>query len=271
MRTLALLVTTLIVSLLVACGTQPTGSGHVDVLLTDAPASEADHLYVDFGRIELVPSEDEEGIRTVTEEAGRFDVLTLRNGTLADLGDLDLPAGSYAQIRVIVDEATVQFGDDTYPVTVPSGAQTGLKIAIDPPLVVEADTTRQVTLDFDATRAVIETPPGSGNYLLKPTGIRAVSDVGSLEGVVVADGSGEAIEGATVTVLEDGTGEVVTSARTDADGSFRIVTLVEGTYDVELSADGYLTAARDDVAIATDTATDLGTVGLEAEATPATF
>ena len=261
MRRIALLTSALLV--LTACGTQPSGTSTVAVQMTDAPATDADHLYVDFGRIELMPADGgEDGVQTVAEEGGQIDVLTLTNGTVADLGEIDVPAGTYSQVRIIVEDARVEFGAETFAVKVPSGAQTGLKVNIDPPLVAAAGTTNLVTLDFDASRAVIETPPGSGNYLLKPTGIRAVSEAGLLIGSVVAAADGTPIEGAEV-VVTDANGEPVTSALTDADGTFRIVTLPTGVYDLEVSAEGYVPHPENDVSITAGAVTDLGVLELD--------
>lgn len=265
MRRLALLTSALLV--LAACGTQPSGTSTVAVRMTDAPATEADHLYVDFGRIELMPSGDgEDGVQTVAEEGGRIDVLTLTNGEVEDLGEIEVPAGTYHQVRIIVENAQVHFGEETFDVVVPSGAQTGLKVNIDPPLVAAAGTTNLVTLDFDASRAVIETPPGSGNYLLKPTGIRAVSEAGLLIGGVADAATAEPIDGATVEIF-DADDEYVTTAITEADGTFRIVTLPTGVYDLEVAAEGYVTHVEDDVEVTAGAVTDLGVLELDPEAT----
>lgn len=269
MRRIALLTSALLV--LAACGTQPSGTSTVAVQMTDAPATEADHLYVDFGRIELMPTEDgEDGVQTVAEEGGQIDVLTLTNGTVEDLGKVDVPAGTYHQVRIIVEDARLEFGEESFSVQVPSGAQTGLKVNIDPPLVAAAGATNLVTLDFDASRAVIETPPGSGNYLLKPTGIRAVSEAGLLLGSVADSATAEAIAGATIAVV-DQDGADVTSAITEADGAFRIVTLPTGAYDVEVSADGYVSHLENDVEVTAGAVTDLGVLELDpAASVPAT-
>lgn len=268
MRRLALLTSALLV--LAACGTQPSGTSTVAVQVTDAPATEADHLYVDFGRIELMPAGDsEDGVQTVAEEGGRIDVLTLTNGTIEDLGEIEVPAGTYHQVRIIVEDAQVVFGEESFDVKVPSGPQTGLKVNIDPPLVAAAGTTNLVTLDFDASRAVIETPPGSGEYQLKPTGIRAVSEAGLLIGSVADAATSQPIAGATVDVL-DPDGVVVTTAITEADGTFRIVTLPTGVYDLVVDAEGYGPHAEQDVEVTAGAVTDLGVLALDPMVVPAT-
>lgn len=265
-------ITSLVVALLVlaGCGLQPGGTGRVEVLLTDAPAAEADSLVVSFGRVDLVPHEDDEaGIRTVTDSAGEIDVLTLQNGETRQLGEIPLDAGTYHQLRLIVDEAHLHFGEEgssdeeVYPVTIPSGARTGLKINVEPPLVVADDgATSQVVVDFDASRAVIETPPGSGNYVLKPTGVRAVTESGVLEGRVVAEDSGDPVDGASVEIYADDASETTAEALTSEDGVFRVITLLEGDYDLVVLADEYEELTVEDVAVSVGETTDLGELTL---------
>lgn len=240
---------------------QPTGQAKV--VLTDAPASEAEALVVTFGRIELIPAGGTDtDAAVIAESGGSFDVLTLRNGTLADVGAADVPVGTYAQVRVIVDEATIDFddGNDPYDVFVPSGAQTGLKINLDPPLVVKEDSSSTVILDFDAARAVVETPAGSNNYNLVPTGIRAVAqaEAGTVTGSVV-DETSLPVAGATVKVYRTGNTDVVTSTTTEADGGFQVVGLLEGSYDLEIALDGYLTLLVPGVSVTAGSLTDVGT------------
>lgn len=262
-----LLATAAALLLLVGCGTRPLDSSRVEVLLTDAPADEADQLMVAFGRVDLVPSdaEDEAGVHTVTDSAGELDVLELRNGEAELLGGVDVPPGTYDQIRLVVESARLEFdgGAESFDVKTPSGAQSGLKINVDPPLLAEAGATSEIVIDFDVSRAVVETPPGSGNYLLKPTGLRAVTTSGVLEGTVIDDVTAEPVEDATVTVYEPDETEITSAATTtEADGSFRIITLVEGTYDMELAADGYAALQIEEIDIRAGETTDLGTLQL---------
>lgn len=268
-RIILILLPTLL--LIAGCGGQSLeGDGHAKVMLTDAPATEADTLPVTFSRIELVG--EAEGAVTVAVEPQTIDVLTLRNGGLEMLGETDLPVGTYNQLRLIVDDAEITFADgaEVHPVDVPSGAQTGLKINIEPALVVEAGQTSEVILDFDAERAVVET--GNGGYKLKPTAIRAVTSSGTAEGRVVAEGGAEGepalpIVGALI-VVYDQEGNEITATVTEADGSFRLITLPEGTYDFEVSLEGYGTVMVEDIAVATGEVSAVGEVGLAVTATP---
>ncbi len=245
-----------------------TPTAPVRVSLTDAPVAAATGLEVTFGRVDLVPAgEDGGGIVSVTADAGRIDVLALRNGGLHPFGLVDVPAGTYTQVRLIVDEASLVFGDDAYNVFVPSGAQTGLKVTIEPPLVVtagEVDDVAHVIIDFDVLRAIVETPPGSLSYLLIPTAIRALTQVGSLTGRVVEVDQGAAhagVGGAWIDVL-DAAGTPITSTLSEADGSFAFITLHAGVYDVRVSHEVYQEAVIERVTVTVGEVTDVGLVAI---------
>ena len=63
----------------------------------------------------------------------------------------------------------------------------------------------------------------------------------SISGYVLASGTNAAIVGANVRILDDGTGNIVTSAISDAKGYYFIDTLPNGTYGFSVLANGYRT------------------------------
>lgn len=248
---------------LIGCGGATSSSdANLQVLLTDAPADDASELNVTFGAVRLVPAGDENaeaGIVTVSETGGSFDVLELRNGETELLGEAAVPNGSYTQLRLIVEEASITVDGETSPVTIPSGAQSGLKINIEPPLTAAAGQSSTIILDFNARR-VIQT--GNGAYKMGPTAIRATSVSGTLEGRLV-DSEGNGLAGALVSVSQNG--ETVTDTVSDEDGNFKIITLTEGSYEVTVALEGYETQTFSNVAITANTNVGLtgdGTVTL---------
>jgi hypothetical protein len=93
-----------------------------------------------------------------------IDLLTLQNGVTLDAGGAMVPAGAYDMVRLVVSSGSVVLGGQTYPLTIPSGAQSGVKLRY--ALDLSADMATTVTLDFDGAASVVET--GKGAYLLKP-------------------------------------------------------------------------------------------------------
>lgn len=261
------------------------GTSRVTVLLTGSAApsisvaaqpegTSPDMLHVTFGRVDLVPAEETGGgvITVYDGEPVTYDILSLTNGTTEELGQaVDVPPGTYHQIRFIVESAKLSFCDDAEPasceefdVFVPSGAQTGIKVNVQPPLIVADGANQTLIVDFDVARAIVETPPGSGNYLLKPTALRVISEAGAIAGSVV-DGGGEALVGVTIDVFPAGSidpADLVVATTSEDDGTFAFVALLPGVYDLVLSLDGYGDQTVSDVEVEVGETTSVGEITL---------
>lgn len=131
----------------------------IDVKLTDAPG-DFEEVWVDIARVEVG---SDAGWLTVTEEMQSFDLLTLQNDVTAALGGTALAPGAYSQVRMIVDRASVVVAGEESPLTIASGAETGIKIPLD--ATFEENMTYSITLDFDAHKSVKSTGQG---WLMTP-------------------------------------------------------------------------------------------------------
>ena len=124
--------------ILSSCNSSQASQSDFQLLLTDAPADEASELMVHFGEIQLIASDTEDASPvTISEEGGSFDVLKLRNGTTALLSDTSIANGSYGQLRLVIKEANITIDGKESAISIPSGAQSGLKINIEPPLLAQ--------------------------------------------------------------------------------------------------------------------------------------
>lgn len=160
-----------------------SGMGTVRVLLTDAPfpfdlVSAANVTIV---RVDLVgqqaaedtTGEARDGVYTVTSETLDFNLLELRDGVTALLGEIEIPAGTYSQARLIVQDASVDLIDGrTFKMKIPSGAQTGIKVAL-PGFEVTEGSVSELTLDFMVDKSFVvqgnpATPAGIKGFLFKP-------------------------------------------------------------------------------------------------------
>lgn len=87
-----------------------------------------------------------------------FDLLTLQNDATALLGGNELSAGSYTQLRLIVSSASVVSGGVTTPLTVASGAQSGIKVNLD--ATIEDGMTYTLVIDYNAGQSIKQTGQG---------------------------------------------------------------------------------------------------------------
>ena len=84
-----------------------------------------------------------------------IDLWDLRAGISESLAVADLPTGAYDEIRLVVNKATIEFddGSPSRDFTIPSGAASGLKIKIDPPVLIASGQTSEVMLDVNLTES----------------------------------------------------------------------------------------------------------------------
>ena len=204
-------------------------TGVLSVRITDAPAQ--------FDQVNLVVTQvavfrgstlpaDSDSVSNWTvirTSSATVDLVTLRNGGSLQLVVGRVPAGTYSMLRLKLGAgSTVVVDGTTYPLTVPSGLQSGLKI--NGPFTVPADGTLDLVIDVDASRSIIQT--GAGTYVLHPV-LRVVNSAttGAIVGAVLPD----SVE-TTVFALQ--AADTVTSTFTASNGHFTLGALPAGTYSV---------------------------------------
>ncbi|HYQ56547.1 MAG TPA: DUF4382 domain-containing protein [Draconibacterium sp.] len=233
-----------------------TKSGGLVIKLTDAPfpTDSVAEANVTISKIEIheIDDQDEYSFITVSEEVQSFNLLDLTNGVTAILTDTAIEAGTYNQIRLYVDSASIVMNDSTvYDLTIPSGAQSGIKIKINPAVNIDSTSSEEILLDFDVSRSFIvqgnpNSPAGIRGFLFKPV-IKAStpSTTGILRGNVT-DAEDNPVGGVTVSVLAADT--VYTSSFTEENGDYKIMGIEPGLIDVEFKKGEY-SITREDVEI----------------------
>jgi hypothetical protein len=149
-----------------ACKSSATGRGQLRVALVDAPNRDVSAVVVNVTKVRA--HETGGGWFDVSDQAVTVDLMQLQS-SVADLGLANLPPGTVTEIRLIVTELgnTVVAGGVEYPLVVPSGIQSGIKIKGPWRIGECAETT--VTLDFDALRSVFAHATGQGEeWILRP-------------------------------------------------------------------------------------------------------
>ena len=255
----AAIVMSLVVAVAGGCGGDKSteeGTGTLRLNLSDAPidAETVAGVYITINEIQYNLNGE-----WITLEGLMLDepynLLELSGGDFTLLGESELPAGQYNQIRFMLDipehgstptspGCYVQFSNvSSEPLFVPSGGQSGYKAtgAFEVPVNGEVE----VTADFDVRKAVVLAGE-SGRYILKPT-IRLIvnNQAGNISGSIT-NGSGYA--DIVVFAYEDGTWDeaeddeptghesrfpnAVTSGKMEEEGNYILALLAAGTYDL---------------------------------------
>lgn len=252
-----------------------SGTGELVIEVTDAPP---DYSQIAVARIDVSEVKVHESATAnsgwMTLYSGptiTFDLLDLQNGVKSLLVRADVPAGSYRQVRLVIPSAHLELTDGDVFSTAAGNLEltsldtSGLKIFVNPPIVVTSGLSRTLLLDFDLTKTFHPVPandPFNANkYLLKPV-VKAsnLSDSGEIRGTV-RDSSGAGVAQASVYVLPPGeidpANSVATTGTAD-DGHYALLGIAPGTYDV-IATKGALmgTALGKSVSVANTTTVDI--------------
>jgi hypothetical protein len=157
----------LIISLLfISCKKDDVGgSSTLNVRLTDAPTV-YEEVNVDIREVNIKFSDDttNSGWVTLTTFPGIYRLLDLQNGVDTLLATGVFPFQTVKEIRFVLGpDNTIKDAGVVYPLTVPSGAESGLKLKINKSL---NETLETIIIDFDAALSV--TKDGTGDYKLRP-------------------------------------------------------------------------------------------------------
>lgn len=140
-----------------------SGSSTLMVRLTDAPAA-YEEVNIDLERVTVKLANDSAGWVELAAVPGIYNLLALQNGIDTLIGTINLPTTTVKEIRLILGaDNSIKVGGNVYPLTIPSGSESGLKIKINKNLSAPIET---LIIDFDAALSVHQT--GNGEYKLKP-------------------------------------------------------------------------------------------------------
>jgi hypothetical protein len=177
-------------ALLSACGGDSSvgsGTGKLNLELTDSPVDSAENVVVIFTGVEIKPA----GGNVITfdycdpvvnvSECKDIDLLTLQGGATTDLlNNEELPAGEYEWVRLkvytdptaldasyIVIKNEESQSPETHNLFIPSGDQTGLKLVSG--FTIAQGSIKRLVIDFVLRKSILAPRGQAPNYLLKPT------------------------------------------------------------------------------------------------------
>jgi hypothetical protein len=239
-------------------GSNSGGSGTLSLSMTDDSSDQFEAVYVTIDEIQIHLGGNEGSPNnweplTMQRSPITVDLLNLTNGVREQLGIVNLPAGDYTQVRLIIGETPENNGlpyanyvvdkntpANIYELKIPSGTNTGFKIVEN--FTIADKQTLELVLDFDASRSVIQAG-NSGQWLLKPTvKIENLKDASIVKGRVTdgTNGISKAIVSAQkydATKPDDKDKvSVETSTLTDSNGYYALF-LKPGTYNIVATAE----------------------------------
>lgn len=154
-----------------------SGKGTAGVKVTDAAvdAQNISGVYLSVAEVQAI-GESETKTLTVFDEPQIFNLMDYQNGSTYELGEGEIDAGIYSEIRLITDgNSYVSFDDgSTEPLNIPSGTSSGYKIKGD--YQISANNRTDLVIDVDLRKAFVMT--GEGSYKLRPTA-RLINEEGT--------------------------------------------------------------------------------------------
>ncbi len=230
--------------------------GQITITMVDSPAG-FDQINISILRVEahVTGADSNNGWVVINNNEAIYDLLKLKNGVTTIIGNSSLAIGHYSQIRLIIGAGSNIVVDGvTYPLEIPSGEQTGIKLNHE--FEILEDLNYELFLDFDAELSILLT--GSGQYIMTPV-IRIIPAgiSGTISGIIIpvnSDASVYAKSGA----------ESISTSVDKTTGMFKLMAIIEGTYDVVVSSVNviYNDTTISNVVVVAKKDTDLGTINL---------
>lgn len=275
MKSSQIALTFTLAAVVVACGGGGgSPSGTMRLSLTDSPACGYDNVFVTVEKVRVHQSgsandNDPGWSEVVLPVAQRVDLLELTNGTLLPLGQTELPAGTYTQMRLVLGDtpppgsaqgtlanSIKPTGSAETALTTPSGQQSGLKMNVD--ITVPAGQVADFAIDFDACKSFVKSG-NSGKYILKP--VLAVTPIVANAAQRVVGYVDPALAAASTSISLQQNGQPVKGTAPGANGSFVLYPVQPGTYDLVVTSAGRATAVMTGVPVTTTTVTTINALG----------
>jgi hypothetical protein len=154
---------TVVIASVIACNKDNDTTTDLRIRLTDNPYN-ATEVNVDIQQVRINLQDDSSGWVNLETRAGIYNLLDYQNGIDTLIAQTTVPTGTVKEVRFVLgSQNSIKIADVVYPLTIPSGSESGLKIKLNKRLNAHLDS---LVIDFDAALSILQT--GTGEYKLKP-------------------------------------------------------------------------------------------------------
>ncbi len=235
----------------------------VSVQLTDDPfpAQFITEANVEITKVEI--KNDQSEYVTVFQGHNTINIAQYTNGSTTEVTIANVPVGTYTGVRITVGDVSVKMTDNTiFEYSGSAGAQ--YEVNVEPALEVSEGDVGDLLVDLDLSESFNFSGSFMGNWIsniAQITGINsfnadiravALNKTGSISGTV-KDTNDNTIAYADVKVQYDydgdGIAENVTTS-TEANGSFKIIGLPQGTYNIKVTTENNGSAQINNIDVA---------------------
>ncbi len=187
-------------------GEQAAQQGEILLTFHDTPVDgdTIEHIYLNVIETQIIDFSDAR--HTISTESHFFDLLEVRKNNPVVLAHTSVGAGTYKQIRIILDDSStiVMKDGSSHPLVTPSGEQTGVKI--DGVFTIAPGKLFTLDIDMDPGKSV-HYADGNG-YMLKPVVALEGSEI--LQGTFLYSGK-VSKEDFTLSIKSNGKMSAITS------------------------------------------------------------
>lgn len=151
------------ICIFIACNKDGNTTTDLRIHLTDNPYN-ATEVNVDIREVRVNFRDDSSGWVNLETHAGIYNLLDFQNGIDTVISQMIVPTGTVKEIRFVLgSQNSIKIADVVYPLTIPSGASSGLKLKLNKKLNAHLDS---LVIDFDAALSILQN--GTGDYHLAP-------------------------------------------------------------------------------------------------------
>lgn len=122
-------------------------SGNFQLYLTDQPIEGLEHVYVTISAIQV--QKDDSSVITLWQGSETYDLLALRD-IEEQVVDVDLEAGTYTHIIIVIDAVSIVVYTQTYDLSINPGLEVRIPVSF---TILDNDST-EVVLDFEVDNSL---------------------------------------------------------------------------------------------------------------------